>query len=134
MGNLSGMEALRTYLATLKPKEQAAYAIRAGTTIGYLRKALSRGQQFDGALARRLDIESGGAVPRGDLRSDIWPDEEEVEAAASAEAGPLNTPEAVALALASRGITVPAEGAAPRAPAAPADPDAGRVQPFVENP
>lgn len=88
-----GMECLRTYLANLKPDEQADYARRAGTTIGYLRKALSKGQRFDGALARLLDEQSGGAVPREDLRPDIWPP------AASND-----------------------------------DPDAGRVQPFVENP
>lgn len=70
------METLREYLGTLAPAEQAAYAVRAGTTIGYLRKALSKGQKFDGALARRLDEESGGAVSRATLRPDIWPSEE----------------------------------------------------------
>lgn len=69
------MESLRTYLTTLTPAEQADYAARAGTTIGYLRKALSKGQKFDGALARRLDEESDGAVARGILRPDIWPPE-----------------------------------------------------------
>ncbi len=41
------METLRTYLSTLSPAEQAEYAKRAGTSIGYLRKALSKGQRFD---------------------------------------------------------------------------------------
>lgn len=68
------MKNLRAYLTTLTPPEQADYATRAGTTIGYLRKALSKGQKFDGALARRLDEESGGAVARAILRPDIWPD------------------------------------------------------------
>jgi hypothetical protein len=66
------METLRAYLSTLTPDQQAEYAIRAGTTIGYLRKALSKGQRFDGALARRLDEESGGGVSRHDLRSDVF--------------------------------------------------------------
>lgn len=70
------METLRTYLASLTPPEQADYAARAGTTIGYLRKALSKGQKFDGALARRLDEESAGAVSRATLRPDIWPAED----------------------------------------------------------
>jgi hypothetical protein len=67
------METLRAYLATLSPADQAAYAIRCGTTIGYLRKALSKKQAFDGALARQLDEQSKSAVKRGDLRPDIWP-------------------------------------------------------------
>lgn len=66
------MITLRKYLATLSPDDQAAYAERAGTTIGYLRKALSKGQRFDGALARRLDEESGGAVCRHGLRPDVF--------------------------------------------------------------
>lgn len=66
------MDTLRTYLTTLTPDAQAAYAVRAGTTIGYLRKALSKKQRFDGALARRLDEESFGAVSRYDLRPDVF--------------------------------------------------------------
>jgi len=70
------METLRTYLATLSVPDQASYAVRCGTTIGYLRKALSTKPQFDGALALRLDEESKGAVRRTDLRPDIWPAQE----------------------------------------------------------
>lgn len=66
------MQTLRTFLATMPVQEQADYASRAGTTIGYLRKALSKGQRFDGALARRLDEESGGEVSRFELRPDIF--------------------------------------------------------------
>lgn len=66
------METLRSYLATMPPAEQAAYAVRAGTTIGYLRKAMSKRQRFDGALARRLDEESRGEVLRYDLRPDVF--------------------------------------------------------------
>lgn len=66
------METLRSYLKTLSPLDQAEYAKRAGTSIGYLRKALSIEQRFDGALARRLDEESGGAVSRNDLRPDVF--------------------------------------------------------------
>ncbi len=66
------MDTLRAYLSTLTPVEQANYAKRAGTSIGYLRKALSKGQRFDGALARRLDEESRGRVSRHDLRPDVF--------------------------------------------------------------
>ena len=76
-GYLVRMETLRQYLNSLTPDEQAAYAVRAGTTIGYLRKALSVKPKLDGALVRRLDEESDGAVTRQDLRPDIWPPEEQ---------------------------------------------------------
>jgi len=66
------MDTLRTYLATMPTAKQAEYARRSGTTIGYLRKAISKGQRFDGALARRLDEESDGAVSRHDLRPDVF--------------------------------------------------------------
>lgn len=66
------MESLRSYLSTLSVAEQAAYANRAGTTIGYLRKALSTKPRIDGALVRRLDEESNGAVKRCELRPDIF--------------------------------------------------------------
>lgn len=68
------MESLRAYLATIPPAEQAAYALRCGTTIGYLRKALSTRPRLDGALAKRLDEESAGAVSRAELRPDIFSD------------------------------------------------------------
>lgn len=67
------MDSLRSYLSTLSPTEQADYARRSGTSIGYLRKALSIGQRFDGALVRMLHLESGGQVSLTDLRADIWP-------------------------------------------------------------
>lgn len=67
------METLRTYLATLSPADQAAFAHRCGTTIGYLRKALSVRPKLDGALVRKLHEESAGAVDLTDLRPDIWP-------------------------------------------------------------
>ena len=68
----SPMETLRTYLSTLAPEQQAMFAIKAGTTIGYLRKAMSKRHRFDGALARRLDEHSGGLVSRSELRPDIF--------------------------------------------------------------
>ncbi len=70
------MESLRNYLNSLPVVEQESYARRASTSIGYLRKALSVGQRFDGALARRLDEESGGQVSRHDLRPDVFGERE----------------------------------------------------------
>lgn len=68
------METLRVYLNSLTPEQQATYAKRCGTTIAYLRKAMSVQARFDGALCRLLDEESNGAVPRNTLRPDIWPE------------------------------------------------------------
>jgi hypothetical protein len=67
------MDTLRAHLSTLNPADQAAYAARCGTTIGYLRKALSKGQRFDGGLVRLLHVESRGVVSLTELRPDIWP-------------------------------------------------------------
>jgi hypothetical protein len=47
------MDTLRSYLATLPTVAQAEYARRAGTSIGYLRKALSKGQRFGEAKRRK---------------------------------------------------------------------------------
>jgi hypothetical protein len=77
------MQTLRDYLSVLSVPDQADYAVRAGTTIGYLRKALSKGQRFDGALARRLDEESAGAVSRFELRPDIFGPEPSTSSAAA---------------------------------------------------
>jgi len=68
------MDALKSYLRTLSAAEAAAFACRCGTSIGYLRKAVSVGARMDGALCRRLDEESGGRVSRAALRPDIWPE------------------------------------------------------------
>ncbi len=84
-----GMDTLRTYLSTLSPTAQADFAARAGTSIGYLRKAMSVGQRFDGALVRLLHIESGGAVSLSDLRSDIWPGDEPLALPVRAQIGAL---------------------------------------------
>lgn len=76
------METLRAYLNSLPPTEQADYAHRAGTTIGYLRKALCVGHRLDGGLVRRLWEQSAGQVDLTDLRPDIWPPQSEAGRAA----------------------------------------------------
>lgn len=69
------MERLREYIKTLTAHELDEYAARCGTTAGYLRKAIYAKPRLDGALCRRLDEQSNGAVPRASLRPDIWPDD-----------------------------------------------------------
>jgi len=65
------VEALRTYLNTLPLDQQEAYAKRCGTTIGYLRKAISKKQQLGAGLVVALDRESEGAVPIDDTSPDV---------------------------------------------------------------
>lgn len=68
------MKNLRAYLNSLHQADREAYAVACGTTVNYLRKAISVGSQFDGALARLLDENSGGVVKKAELRPDIWPE------------------------------------------------------------
>lgn len=65
------MEALRAYLKGLSIDEQRSFAARAGTTIGYLRKALSVGQSLGASIVIALERESHGAVRAEQLRPDI---------------------------------------------------------------
>lgn len=68
---LRRMEALRTYLKSLEPPAQKDYAERCGTTIGYLRKVLSTGQDIGESIAIALERESDGAVRCEELRPDV---------------------------------------------------------------
>lgn len=64
-------EALRTYLNSLEVDDQTSYAERAGTTLGYLRKALSTKERIAESTAIALDRESGGEVPVESIRPDV---------------------------------------------------------------
>jgi DNA-binding transcriptional regulator YdaS (Cro superfamily) len=65
------MNSLRTYLNTLPKEHQQAYALRCGTTINYLRKAISTNQRLGADLAVLLAKESGGAVTFDSIRPDV---------------------------------------------------------------
>lgn len=65
------MDTLRTYLNGLSVDDQAAFANRCGSTVGYLRKALSVKSQLGINLCIEIERESGGAVRCEDLRPDI---------------------------------------------------------------
>lgn len=65
------MKILLDYLNSLPPAEQTQYATRCGTSVGYLRKAISIGQRLRESLCISLDRESGGAVPCEALRPDV---------------------------------------------------------------
>lgn len=74
-GYISAMQSLRQYLNSLSVADQAAYAIRCGTTIGYLRKAITIRQRMKAPLCRRLHKESGGKVLLEELQPEIWADQ-----------------------------------------------------------
>lgn len=65
------MKTLRKYLNSLSTAEQSDFAARCKTSVGYLRKAISKQQRFDVVLAVAIDRESGGVVRCGDLRPDV---------------------------------------------------------------
>lgn len=65
------MKNLLSYLNGLPTQEQQDFARRAGTSIGYLRKAISKGQRLGEGLVINLERESGAAVRCEDMRPDV---------------------------------------------------------------
>lgn len=65
------MDKLRDFLNTLPPGEQTAFAHRCGTTVGYLRKAISTKQRLGEGLCLRIGVESTGQVLPIDLLPDV---------------------------------------------------------------
>jgi DNA-binding transcriptional regulator YdaS (Cro superfamily) len=68
---IRGMEKLRTYLNSLSPDRQTAFANRCETSVGYLRKAISIGQQLSEKLVISIERETKGEVRCEDLRPDV---------------------------------------------------------------
>ena len=71
MVTYGGMQSLRSYLNSLLPADQVAFAARCGTSAGYLRKAISIEQRIAESTAIAIERESGGAVRCEDLRPDV---------------------------------------------------------------
>lgn len=65
------MQKLKIYLNGMPPPQQAAFAQRCGTTIGYLRKAISTGQQIGEGICIAIERESGRQVLCEDVRPDV---------------------------------------------------------------
>lgn len=65
------MDKLIQHLNGMTPPEQAAFAARCGTTVGYLRKAASKGQRLGDGLCINIERESDRKVRCEDLRPDI---------------------------------------------------------------
>lgn len=71
MGKLVGMESLRAFINAMQPAEQCVFALRCGTTINYLRNAISSGKKLGESICINVDRESLGAVRCEDLRPDV---------------------------------------------------------------
>lgn len=65
------MLVLRQFLNSLFPEEQNAFAIRCGTSLGYLRKALSIRQKISAETCILIEEHSHGQVRCEQLRPDI---------------------------------------------------------------
>lgn len=65
------METLRDHLNSLSPREQAEFAERCNTSLGYLRKAISIDQRLGADLVIAIERESGGKVRCEELRDDV---------------------------------------------------------------
>ena len=65
------MDKLLAYLNGLPPDDQKAFAARCNSTVGYLRKACSVGQQLGEMLCLRIGIESAGAIKPEDLAPNV---------------------------------------------------------------
>lgn len=65
------MDTLRRYLNSLSVEAQRVFARAAGTTVGYLRKAISTGQLLGEGLCINIEKASGGMVRCEALRPDV---------------------------------------------------------------
>ena len=71
VGKIARMEKLRDYINALSTDEKNQFALRAGTTIGILRKAISVKQKLgEGICIRLVKASDGGLLPE-DLRPDV---------------------------------------------------------------
>lgn len=67
---------LKTYLSPMTPEAREVFAVKCGTTRGHLQN-VAYGKSCAPALATAIELNSGGAVKRKDLRDDwkaIWPE------------------------------------------------------------
>jgi len=69
-----GLNRLRQYINSLETTDQKAFEKRLGTTINYLRNAITNKKRFDGELCVKIENASYGNVKRYWLRPGIWPE------------------------------------------------------------
>jgi len=68
------MDKLLKFLNGLQPDARTVFAAACGTSVGYLRKAVSSRQLLSAATCVAVERESNGEVVRKDLRPDDWRD------------------------------------------------------------
>ena len=72
------MKELTQYLNSLTKHQQAEFARRCGTTVGYMRKACSAGELLREKVCSLAETHSAGVVKRIHLRPrdwmEIWPE------------------------------------------------------------
>ncbi|CNL19744.1 Uncharacterized protein conserved in bacteria%2C prophage-related [Yersinia pseudotuberculosis] len=66
------MEELRIYLNALSPDQQRDFASKCETSIGYLRKAISKNQELGPALCVLIEAATNGRVSRKELHPNDW--------------------------------------------------------------
>lgn len=66
------MEELRIYLNSMSPVQQKEFAERCGTSVGYLRKAISRNHELGAALCVLIETVTNQHVSRKHLRPENW--------------------------------------------------------------
>lgn len=66
------MENLRYYLNALSISMQRDFATKCGTSVEYLRKAISTKQKLGAALSVQIEVNSHCSVMRKDLHPDDW--------------------------------------------------------------
>lgn len=65
------MKILLQYINALPMNSRESFCNRCGTTLSYLRKAISCGQKLGESLCINIDRESGGAITVEMLRPDV---------------------------------------------------------------
>ena len=65
------MECIREYLNQLPVIEQERFAVKCGTTLGYLRKAISKGQALGENIVINMERESGRKIRCEQVRPDV---------------------------------------------------------------
>lgn len=68
------MDKLLKFLNGLNKDAREAFAIACGTSVGYLRKAVSSGQLLNATTCVRIEQESCGQIIREELHPDDWQD------------------------------------------------------------
>ena len=65
------MDKLLNHINGMSPAEQEEFAKSCGTSIGYIRKAISTGQKFGESLCMSFEEETDGAITCEELRPDL---------------------------------------------------------------